>query len=116
MQITVLPHNTWSLSSSITTSAVKESKPDVGSSRNISDGSLIVSIAIHTLLICPPDKPLCKTDPIKLSATLVSCNSSKSYSTLLSNSTPFNPTFIYAANLILSLGVNVPISTSSWVT
>lgn len=35
----------------MTTSAIEESNPEVGSSRKMTEGSVMVSIAIHTLLI-----------------------------------------------------------------
>jgi len=78
VQIIVLPAVAYSCMSYITTSAVNESSPEVGSSKKIMEGSVIVSSAIQTRLICPPDRPLDKTEPIKLSATLVNCSSSRS--------------------------------------
>jgi hypothetical protein len=44
--------------------AVKESNPDVGSSRRITNGSETNSIAIDVLFLSPPEIPLIIAPPI----------------------------------------------------
>lgn len=44
--------------------AVVESKPDVGSSKNRSDGFSKISLPIHTLFLSPPETPLTNFPPI----------------------------------------------------
>ena len=49
---------------SITKVAVKESRPVVGSSKKISEGSVINSTPIEVLFLSPPDTPLTNGPPI----------------------------------------------------
>jgi len=56
--MTVLPLLARSLKSSITEHAVNESRPVVGSSKNIKLGSVMSSTAIDVLLRSPPEIPL----------------------------------------------------------
>jgi hypothetical protein len=55
--------------------AAAESKPVVGSSRNITLGKVRTCDAIAHLRFSPPLIPLTNTDPILLSATLSNPNS-----------------------------------------
>jgi len=48
--------------------AVKLSRPDVGSSRRITEGSVISSTPIAVLFFSPPESDLIYYDPIKVSA------------------------------------------------
>jgi hypothetical protein len=49
--------------------ALKLSKPEVGSSRNIIDGSVINSTPMAVLFLSPPERVLLNTPPIEVSAT-----------------------------------------------
>lgn len=48
-------------------SAVVESKPDVGSSKNRSDGFKRISFPMHTRFLSPPETPLTNAPPIIVS-------------------------------------------------
>jgi len=62
--ITVLPLIANSLKVSTTEVAVKESKPVVGSSKNIKFGSVISSTPMEVLFLSPPDTRLMSGPPI----------------------------------------------------
>lgn len=62
--ITVLPLNANSFIVSTTLIAIYESKPVVGSSKNINIGSVINSTPIAVLFLSPPDTPLIRAPPI----------------------------------------------------
>lgn len=66
----VLPAVARSFRVSITEVAVKESRPVVGSSKNIKLGSVISSTPIEVLFLSPPDTPLIKGPPIFVSLHL----------------------------------------------
>jgi hypothetical protein len=70
-----------SLSSLIIKKEVKESNPEVGSSKNRILGFLANSKAILSLLFSPPEIPLTNSPPTRLSLTL---DSLRSYSRFLS--------------------------------
>jgi hypothetical protein len=60
----VFPQLASSLNVSITEVAVNESNPVVGSSKNISYGSVISSTPIDVLFLSPPDIPFNNGPPI----------------------------------------------------
>lgn len=82
----VLPFLASFLSNFTMDKALKESRPEVGSSRRINEGSVISSTPIETLFLSPPDKVLWKVPPIGVLATLLRPKSFISYSTLSSYS------------------------------
>ena len=49
--------------------ALKLSRPEVGSSKNIIDGSVISSTPIAVLFLSPPERVFLVTDPIGVLAT-----------------------------------------------
>ena len=55
-----------SLSVLITMKAVNESSPEVGSSKKITEGSVISSQPIFTRFLSPPETPLMNYPPIKV--------------------------------------------------
>ncbi|CAG9329395.1 unnamed protein product [Blepharisma stoltei] len=74
VEITVFPSLAKSIKTSISTSAVKLSNPEVGSSKMTICGSEISSIPMLTLFLSPPETPLTVTLPIKLSAIWLNLN------------------------------------------
>ena len=64
MQIIVLPPSASSFRVSITDVAVKESRPVVGSSKKMREGSVISSTPIEVLFLSPPETPLTSGPPI----------------------------------------------------
>ena len=60
----VFPLFANSLRVSITEVAVKESRPVVGSSKNIKYGSVISSTPIEVLFLSPPEIPFIRVPPI----------------------------------------------------
>mmetsp|Transcript_2661 Transcript_2661/g.9810 ORF Transcript_2661/g.9810 Transcript_2661/m.9810 type:complete len:206 (+) Transcript_2661:1584-2201(+) len=64
VQRTVLPSSARTLTASMTSSAIAESSPEVGSSKNRHCGSLIRQTAMETLLSSPPLTPLLSGPPI----------------------------------------------------
>jgi hypothetical protein len=66
--ITVLPYWANFLSKYITWSAVVESSPVVGSSKNMIPGFVINYTPIDVLFLYPPDIPLINVFPILVSA------------------------------------------------
>lgn len=61
---TILPFRAISFTFSTTLKALVESRPEVGSSKNKSDGLWMMSIPIETLLRSPPETPLLPSSPI----------------------------------------------------
>jgi len=66
-----------SLSTSTTEVAVNESRPVVGSSKNIKFGSVINSTPIEVLFHSPPETPFTNGPPILVSAAFTSFKSSR---------------------------------------
>ena len=97
-------------------SALKLSRPEVGSSSKIIDGSVISSTPIAVLFLSPPESDLNLAFPIKVSLAATSPSSFKSSSTLLSYSSLEIVNFNLAANLKASLGVKLWKMTSSYIT
>lgn len=64
VRITVLPLRAMSCTFSITLCALVESSPDVGSSRNRSEGPWMMSTPIDTLRRSPPETPLVPSSPM----------------------------------------------------
>lgn len=64
VKITVLPERAMSWTFSITLCALVESSPEVGSSKNSSDGPWIMSTPIETRLRSPPDIPRVPSSPM----------------------------------------------------
>lgn len=70
--MTVLPALATLFRNFITCKAVVESSPVVGSSKKRIEGLIKSSIPIETLFFYPPDNPLIRAFPTKVSAHLVS--------------------------------------------
>jgi hypothetical protein len=66
--MTVLPFKASFLNRRITFLALWLSKPEVGSSKMIKEGLPATSTAILNLFFYPPEIPLIRTPPTKLSA------------------------------------------------
>ncbi|CAG9325714.1 unnamed protein product [Blepharisma stoltei] len=75
VDITVLPFLACSINKSITTSAVKLSRPEVGSSSKRTIGSVISSIPMQTLFLSPPERPFLVMLPMILSAHFTNLSS-----------------------------------------
>lgn len=96
--------------------ALKLSKPEVGSSKRITLGSVIISTPIAVLFFSPPDSTLWCVVPILESAIYYSPKSLRIYSTLKSCSIIDNFNFRRAAKVNASLGVKYPNRISSYIT
>ena len=81
VQSTVRPSRASRWSTRATSSAALESSPLVGSSTNMTDGSVSSSDAIETRLRWPPDSPRRATSPIRVSRHSASPKSASSRST-----------------------------------
>ncbi|CAG9329534.1 unnamed protein product [Blepharisma stoltei] len=115
VEITVFPQRACSFNRSMSTSALKLSRPDVGSSRMMIDGFEIISIAMLVLLRSPPEIPLRITLPIILSATFSSLKAAITASTFSAISRSVPGILILAENMIDSLTVIVGHKMSIWV-
>ncbi|KAG9130904.1 hypothetical protein Leryth_006679 [Lithospermum erythrorhizon] len=62
--MTVLPERAISCTFSITLYALVESRPEVGSSKNRSEGPCIISTPMETLRRSPPETPRVPSSPI----------------------------------------------------
>lgn len=99
-----------------TISAVKVSRPEVGSSQNITSGSVINSTPIDTLFHSPPEHPLMKLFPIFVFLQLVNLSSSINESTFAFTSFHDLFNFNIPANIKHSSAVKVGNSMSSYIT
>ena len=68
------------LTTDMTSLAVKESRPLVGSSRKRTDGSVMSAMAMFRRLACPPEMPLTISEPTRTSLAAASPSSSRSFS------------------------------------
>ena len=69
VQTTVRPASTSAFTEVITSRAMAESRPDVGSSRKMMSGFVMVSVAMESRFSCPPEMPRIKESPTGESAT-----------------------------------------------
>ena len=95
---------------------VRESRPEVGSSRTTTDGSLISSKAMDVLFFSPPEIPLSKVPPTYTSRHFSNLNFLTSVIILVSFSYSGRFNFKLAANSSVSLTVRVSMSTSCCMT
>jgi hypothetical protein len=113
VQTTVSPSLACFFMSFIILSEVNESSPLVGSSKNIKEGSVIISKPIDTLLRSPPDNPLKKIEPIIVFCEFYNPSLESNISTL-SSIVLSSPTYLnLAAKVKHSFGVIVDIRMSS---
>jgi len=80
---TVIPESATARTTVMTSLAVYESSPEVGSSRKSTLGSATSAMPMLTRLHCPPEIPRWKTDPIRTSRQSFSCSFFSSVSTRL---------------------------------
>ena len=102
--ITVLPLQACFLSSLTICRALKLSRPEVGSSSRIIEGSVMSSTPMAVLFLSPPEIDFFLVEPTWVSATCSRPSSPKSSSTLRSYSAMGKFNLSRAANLRDSLG------------
>jgi hypothetical protein len=106
VEITVLPFFANLLTSLTILNALKESRPEVGSSSSTRDGSVINSTPIAVLFLSPPEMVFCRTDPTTVSAAFLRPRSLISSSTLsFCSYSDKSALFNLAAKVNASLGV-----------